>query len=151
MADASYQTKNYEEQGGARAVFNGRLAINDEDITTRVDFTIGAEAANVINVGMQLKADEDNETAADQVVRMFLSDDSGGAGITATAPDGGVAAGTDGNILLEDVANKMLTVQSEADGDIDIDITESGTATWYLVVIFADGRTAVSAAITFAA
>ena len=39
---------------------------------------------------------------------------------------------------------------SEADGDIDINITEAGVATWYLVIVHASGKISPSGAITFA-
>jgi len=41
-------------------------------------------------------------------------------------------------------------VISEADGDIDVDITDSGTPTMYLVLVLPNGKLAVSDAITFA-
>ena len=60
----------------------------------------------------------------------------------------GVAIGTDG-ALIENVANLSGLMISEADGDIDIDIEESGTATWYLVLVNPFGQLIISAAITF--
>lgn len=111
--------------------------------------TVGTEAANVINVAIQLQMG-DTALAEIGVVQAYLSDDSGGDGIAATAPSAGVAIGTDGSILVADVADKMWTLQSEADGDIDLDITDVGTPTFYLVVILPDGRIVVSDAITFA-
>ncbi len=48
------------------------------------------------------------------------------------------------------MANKTAQLVSEADGDIDVTITESGAATWYLILIMPDGRLAASDAITFA-
>jgi hypothetical protein len=113
-------------------------------------FTVNAESSDTITVNVQLKDLLDADVAAVTVVRMYLSDSSDGVGLTATAPSGGVAAGTDGTILTEDVTDKMFTVISESDGDIDLVLTEVGVATWYLVAILATGRIAVSAAITFA-
>lgn len=114
-----------------------------------VTFVIGAEAANVINVAIQLEAgEEDIDHSA--VVVAYLSDDSAGIGISAAAPATSVAVGTDGSIIVEHTAKLAWTLDSEADGDIDLDITETGAATWYLVVI-ANGIKYVSGAITFAA
>lgn len=45
---------------------------------------------------------------------------------------------------------KVFELVSEVDGDIDINITESGVATWYLVLVLPNGKLAVSGAITFA-
>jgi len=47
-------------------------------------------------------------------------------------------------------AAKSFELISEADGDIDINITEAGVATWYLALVLPNGKLAVSDAITFA-
>ena len=113
-------------------------------------FTIGTETDDSINVGIQLTAGgADIEESA--VVLAYLSDDSGGDGVCATAPDGDIAVGADGNILGEIVTDKLFVLQSEADGDIDLDIGEAAGGTWYLVVVLPGGSIAVSGAITFAA
>ena len=125
--------------------------INSLDgIPAGVTFTIGSEAANVINVGLQLEDANGNDLAVAGNVRAFLSDNSTGLDVTTTAPDGGIADGTDGNITGSITANIHLLLQSEADGDIDIDITETGVDTWYLVVVLPNGKQVVSSAITFA-
>ncbi|MFB0515162.1 MAG: hypothetical protein ACETWG_00985, partial [Candidatus Neomarinimicrobiota bacterium] len=112
-------------------------------------FDIGAEAGNVINVGIQLK----DSAAADLAVRgalfAYLSDDANGDSIAGTAPDGGVAIGTDG-LAIPLVAGKAFQLVSEADGDIDINITESGIDTWYLILVMPNGKLVASNAITFA-
>ncbi len=112
-------------------------------------FVIGAEAANVINVGIQLRYGG-ADIAERSAVRMYLSDDANGDSISA-APDS-VAIGTDGVIIDPYAASQSFMAVSESDGDIDIDITEAGGAdTFYLVVILPDGSLVVSSAITFAA
>lgn len=114
-------------------------------------FTIGAEAANVINVAVQMI----DEMAGAEIGERFacpfyLSDDAAGDSITASAPDGGIAIGTDG-LLIEWTANLAGLAVSEVDGDIDIDITHAaGAKTVYLVMVMPDGRLEVSGAITFA-
>lgn len=115
-----------------------------------VTFVIGAENTNAINVGLQLNDMLGTALAVRGSVVAYLSDDANGDSIAGTAPDGGWAIGTDG-LLIPMVANKAATLVSEADGDIDITITESAAATWYLVVVLPDGRLVVSEAITFAA
>lgn len=122
------------------------------DLRVAAEFTVGAEASNVINVAVQL-LDRDNGGPIDEFlpVLAYLSDDSGGNGVATTAPSGGWAIGTDGEIMGEVTANKLAWLLSENDGDIDLDITETGADTWYLCVAAPDGRTYVSGAITFAA
>lgn len=124
------------------------------NLVSSVDFTVGAEAADVINVAIQLKGEgtpgvqgaDLDESAA---VLAYLSDDSDGSSLAATAPSGGIAIGTDG-LAIEHIADKAFLLVSEADGDIDLDITEAGADTWHLVVVLPNGDLAISDAITFA-
>lgn len=112
-------------------------------------FTIGAEATNAINVAIQL-VDRDNGNEITERVGMtwYLASNATGDAI-ATAPDGGIAIGTDG-LLLEWTANVSGLVVSEVDGDIDVTITESTAKSFYLVLVAPDGKLYPSAAITFA-
>lgn len=113
------------------------------------DFTVGTEAANAINVAIQLVDRlNGNEVGERVALPWYLSSDANGDAI-ATAPDGGAAIGTDG-LLIEWTANVSGLVISESDGDIDITLTESSTGTWYLVLVAPDGKLLVSGAITFA-
>lgn len=109
--------------------------------------TIGAEAANVINVGIQLKDADGADLAVRSTLYAYLSDDANGDSIVATAPDGGVAIGTDG-LAVPLVANKAFMLTSESDGDIDLNITESGAKTEYLILITPNGKLVASTAIT---
>ncbi|QPC81064.1 hypothetical protein G4Y79_15275 [Phototrophicus methaneseepsis] len=124
---------------------NGRANIGN------VEFTVGAESTNSIKVTVQVKDGAGDDVAAPTALWFYLSDDSGGAGVTATAPDGDIAVGTDGAILAEATADKVFLILSEADGDIDLDIGEAAGGTWYLVAVLPDGHISVSDAITFAA
>ena len=112
-------------------------------------FVIGAEGSNAINVGIQLKDSVGVDLAVRGSIRAYLSDDAAGDSIAGTAPSGGVVIGTDG-VLIPIVAGKAFELVSEADGDIDITITEAGADTWYLILIMPDGRLVASGAITFA-
>lgn len=113
-------------------------------------FVIGAEAANVINVAIQLKDADGDDLAVRGCVYAYLSTDANGDSLAA-APSGGVAIGTDG-LAAEVIDNRAFFLTSEADGDIDLNITvSSGAATYYLAVRLANGKLVVSNAITFAA
>lgn len=114
-----------------------------------VDFVIGTQAGDVINVGLQLNDAAGSALATRASVFAYLSDDANGDSIAGTAPDGGVAVGTDG-LAIPLVASKAWLLTSEADGDIDLSITESGADTWYLIVVLPNGKLAASGAITFA-
>lgn len=115
-----------------------------------VTIAVAAEDTNVVAVTIQLEAAGGDDVAARGSVFAYLSDDANGDSIAGTAPDGGWAIGTDG-LLIPVVANKAAVLVSESDGDIDINVTESGTDTWYLIVALPNGTLVASAALTFAA
>lgn len=112
--------------------------------------TVGTEAANVVNVAIQLEDGDGNALAARACVYAYISDDANGDSIAATAPDGGWAIGTDG-VLQPVVANKSAFLVSESDGDIDVDVTESGTDTFYVIVVLPTGLLVASDALSFTA
>lgn len=111
--------------------------------------TVGAENTNAINVTIQLKDANGTELATRASVFAYLSDDANGDSIAGTAPSSGWAIGTDG-LLIPVVTNKAAQLVSEADGDIDITITEASADTWYLILVLPNGLLKASGAITFA-
>jgi hypothetical protein len=130
----------------------GQLFLGNKSIPVKsydVEFTVGTEAANVINVAIQLNDPEGKALEEVGVLDFYLADDAAGLTPSTTAPTGGIAIGTDG-ALIESVDNLSGTMISEADGDIDIDITDTGTPTFYLVCRLPSGGLAISPAITFA-
>ena len=110
---------------------------------------VGTEAANVINVTIQFTDANGDDMAVPVSVKWYHADDSAGLNPTTTAQDGGTAIGTDG-ALIESVANLSGTMISEADGDVDVDVTDAGTFTTYLVVVMPNGALVISGAITHA-
>jgi hypothetical protein len=116
-----------------------------------VKWTIGAEAANAILVSGQVIDAAGRDLPYRTALGMYLSDDANGDSVVATAPDGTIAIGTDG--LLSDVGvvnNKNYRLVTEADGDFDVSIGESGVKSLYMVIILPHGALAVSPVITFA-
>lgn len=112
--------------------------------------TVGAEAGTDIPVAIQLQDSGEQDLAVSGVVAAFLSDAASGLDVAAAGPDGGLAIGTDGDVLVELVADIMWVLQSEADGDVDVVLTDSGAfGPVYLVVVLPDGSQVVSDAITF--
>lgn len=115
-----------------------------------VTFMVGAEASNVINVGLQFKGQSLGDGTERCNLFAYLSDDANGDSIVAVAPSGGVAVGTDG-LAIPLVAGKAWNITSEADGDVDLNITHVGAKTCYLIVVLPNGGTVKSGAITFSA
>lgn len=174
-----YNAKNYTEQGAERHVIGGSLdvvsggeldieaggslKIGGVAVSARAaeinslsgapmdaTFAIGGEAANVIKITVQLQASGGVDLAVSGGVMVYLSDNADGSSLVSAAPDGGWAIATDG-LLIPLVANKAAWMVSEADGDIDVNITHAaGAKTVYMVIVLANGKLAVSGAITFA-
>ena len=122
---------------------------NTRNLKIKPVFTIGAENTNAINVAIQLlNRDNGNELAERVGLQWYLSSDANGDAISA-APSGGIAIGTDG-LLIEHTNNIAGKIISEADGDIDVTLTESTAKSFYLILIAPDGKLNPSGAITFA-
>lgn len=116
---------------------------------SQISQVIGAEATNVINVALTLKSGT-KALYKRCALRAYFADAATGAAVVASAPSGGTPAiGTNGGII-PIVAGKYFTLITNAAGLVDINITESGAKTMYLVVEMPDGSLWISNAITFA-
>ena len=115
-----------------------------------VTMVVGSESADKINVTLQFKDAAGNDMAVPVCARWYFSDDSAGLNPTTTAHDGAVVIGTDGAII-EITAKLNGYIISEADGDADIDITDAGAFTVFLVIVLPTGALSISATITHAA
>lgn len=116
----------------------------------RVDakFTIGTEAANVINVAIQLIDRENgNELGEAVAVQYYLATDSAGQAVASDPGD--IVIGTDGTIITEFTTDVCGLVVSEADGDIDFDVTHTLDNDYYLVLIMPDGKLQISSILGF--
>ena len=114
---------------------------------TGADFTVGAAHATDVNVAVQLTYGGDIAQRAG--VLAYISDDAAGDSIAATVPDGGVVIGTDG-VAIPIVADGAFLLITEADGSVDLDITHSGGAdTFYLIIVLPSGELVASTVITF--
>ena len=140
------------EELSATGVTLAELNLND-DMVASVSFTVGSEATEAITVSCQFKDAAGADMTSARCLRAYLSADS--AGQTAASSSGlTVTSGTDGLTQVSVDANtiNMLWLTSEADGDVDVVITDAsgGTLTNYLNVITPDGKIHTSGAITFA-
>lgn len=111
-----------------------------------VDFTIGTEAVNVINVACQFRDARLAAIAQVTPFRYYLSSDA--AGTTPVAADTSVAIGTNGTITEVITAAQSGYCLTDASGQFDIDITETGVVTHYLNIVLPGGLV-TSTAIAF--
>jgi hypothetical protein len=137
----------------ATADYDASITVSFEDmpeIPAGVSFVAGAEAANVINLGIQLLSNLGVALDGRGVIDLYFSDDAFGNSVAATIDT--IAIGTDGVIIAADSNLNSVTIVSESDGDIDIDITEAtGADVLYAVVVLPSGKKIISDAIVFAA
>ena len=126
----------------------GNLAGNEIAITqpcVNATITVGDESANVRAITIQLS---DANGADINYVETVMIVMYGAAAMTSFATTGGstgIAIGTDG-ALLALVAKKVFLATSEADGDIDLTWTDTGTESVALGVMLPNGRVVVTAA-----
>lgn len=120
-------------------VYRSRLA----DAT----ITVSAENTNVRAITIQLKDENGVDLATRAAVLAVLLLDANGDAFAATGGSTGIAIGTDG-ALLALVAKKAWVLISEADGDIDLTWTDTGTEAAYLALLMPNGRLVISAALT---
>ena len=109
--------------------------------------TVSAENANVRTIAIQLKDAQGKDIAHRAAVQIAVLADASGNAFAATGGSTGIEIGTDG-AMLPVVAKKLFLAISEADGDIDLTWTDTGTEAAYLAVILPNGRMVVSAALT---
>ena len=139
------------EELSATGVTLAELNLSD-DMVASVSFSVGAESTEAITVSCQFKDAAGADMTSARCLRAYLSADS--AGQTAASSSGlTVTSGTDGltQVSVDSNTINMLWLTSEADGDVDVVITDAsgGTLTNYLNVITPDGKIHTSGAITF--
>lgn len=125
----------------------GQIVSGDLDVTRPcmdASITVGAENTNVRAIAIQLKDADGNDIDYVETVEIIVF---ANANKTAFATGGstGIAIGTDG-ALLAIVAKKLFLATSEADGDIDLTWTDTGTESVVVGVRLPNGRIVLSEA-----
>ena len=97
-------------------------------------------STDTINVAVQINQGDESTAVAEAIAfQLYLSTDAAGQTVDA-APSGGFSTGTDGTILIEHTANVYADCITEADGDFDIDIVDTASASTYVNVILPSGQ-----------
>jgi hypothetical protein len=109
--------------------------------------TVGAENTNVRAITIQLKDADGNDINYVETVEIILFLNAAKTAFVVTGGSTGIAIGTDG-ALLAVVAKKVFLATSEADGDLDLTWTDTGTEVAYLGVRLPNGRIVMSDALT---
>jgi hypothetical protein len=130
--------------------FNKELVSNDIQITrpcVDASITVGAEVTNVRAITIQLKDADGKDIDYVETVEIIMFLNAAKTAFVATGGSTGIEAGTDG-ALLAVVAKKYFLATSEADGDIDLTWTDTGTEAAYLGLRLPNGRIIMSDALT---
>lgn len=109
--------------------------------------TVGAENTNVRAITIQLLDAAGADIDFVGVVEAYVFADAGRLAFAGTGGSTGIAIGTDG-ALLALVAKKAFILTSEADGDIDLTWTDTGTEAAYLGLRLPNGDWVMSSALT---
>jgi hypothetical protein len=109
---------------------------------------VGDEVANVRAITIQLRDAYGKDIDYQEIVDIFVVGAANLNAIITTGGSTGIAIGTDGAILETRVAKKIFQVASEADGDIDLTWTDTGTEAAFLAVRLPNGRVIFSSALT---
>lgn len=122
--------------------FFARNTFNLASIT--VGSQTGSGSGATRNVAVQLKDANANSIKTVGSCLAYLSDSADGHTLTSVTPTS-VAIGTNGVVLAALVAAKVFEIISNASGQFDLTITESGTPnSYYLCVRMPDGSLQIS-------
>lgn len=110
-------------------------------------FVVGVEAANIIEVNIQLNDFKGAAFTSEKVLEVWLSDTAGGAD-TSTGPTVGTSA-TTGTVMHISTAKIRIKVKTDSTGLAVIALEDAGTPTFWLNVDI-NGEIFSAPAITFA-
>lgn len=136
-------------EGRTMAVANtGNLTSQGKRVThpcVDASIAVGDEAADARAITIQLKDAYGDDVAEVTPVEIIAFANADGTDYASTGGSTGLAAGTDG-ALLAIVAKKYFLATSEADGDIDLTWTDTGTETVAVGVKLPNGNIVISEA-----
>lgn len=113
-------------------------------------FTVGVEGSNAINVVVSANGAPGAVPAKLPKLVGWVSDDSDGSSVAATAPTTLAIQSSGRGTLTEHVANKVFTLTLDDNGKADVEFGDAGADTWYLVIVLPSGAVQVSGAVTLA-
>jgi len=131
--------------GNANQLISNGIEISRPCVDATI--TVGAESANVRAITIQLKDADGKDINYVEEVDIVVFLNAARTAYVVTGGSTGIAIGTDG-ALQTIVAKKVFRATSEADGDIDLTWSDTGTEVAYLGVRLPNGRYVMSSALT---
>lgn len=110
--------------------------------------TVPTISSNTFAVTIQLLDYAGNDLTVPASVLCYVASDSAGLDSSDLTSEITITSGGDGSTFVV-LAKYAWQLISEADGDIAIDVTDTGTDTLYLVLVMPNGKLVVSGALAF--
>lgn len=123
------------------------LRVQGDQRGVTATIAVGAEVANQRAVTVQFKSTAGYDLNYRVSALVMVLADANGDAFVATGGSTGIAVGTDG-ALLTLVAKKLFLAISEADGDLDLTWTDTGTEAAYLGILLPNGSLVIGPAMT---
>lgn len=109
------------------------IFIENELVPQRIGYAIAAGGANVCEVTLTAQDGHGNAINKGVPLKIWLSDDSEGVGLTAVTASGTVTAkSASGEVFGTLTAKKALEVQTKVDGTFILEITDSAKTAFYV-------------------
>ena len=145
-----HEIENCGGEGIVEAIIDGFGAQLQQGLGVgwTIDLTVLAEGGDEIVVELEVFDAEGNPREEVRHLTAWLSDAAAGAP-TAVAPDADVVI-SGGVSLIEHTTDIYFELLTDANGEADFTIGDTGTPTFYLNVVQGDGTIFSSTAITFA-
>lgn len=117
---------------------------------TDAEITVGTNTLGVFPVVVQLKGQSGCDMKYSSVIKAYLSTDAAGDILATDSTDTTeMAEGADGTLIKEYTTDIFQCLKSEADGDIDLNITVASGKHAYLNVILPNGRVVTSTIMSY--
>ena len=116
-----------------------------------VTFIVGEEDTNVVEVNLQLVDLAGNPVPKSMVVTVHLSSDPDSIVVDATKGSMAIATGGAGTLVNETVAGGVASFQTDAEGKLDIALSDDSDLNVYMIVALPSGDLATSSEIVFTA
>ncbi|MCG8405126.1 MAG: hypothetical protein MI923_08025 [Phycisphaerales bacterium] len=126
----------------------GYARTTSEALVPQLGVTVAGETSDTISITFQLEDLTGHPIARRWLGEIWLSDADFGD-LTATAPNGGVAITTGQQLGSHLVLNKHVKTISDANGTITLNISDTGTPTFYAMAVAVGSTPLISTAITF--
>ena len=119
------------------------------DCAYDADITVGTLSSDTYPVTIQLKDYAGNDLKVPASVMAWISSTATGIDPSGVSSELALTSSGDGAVLIH-LTHYLYQLISEADGDIDVTITDTGTTAQYLTLLMPNGKLVVSEHLVFA-